>query len=441
MVQTVTITQQLDANLDWSTFQFGDLGFGTFIVPVPPGRTSFRTRVDATATLGIVVDVVASFNFQTGLITWTFTALDPQTLDLPIDPMVGFLPPNDNPPAGQGFVTYTVRPKAGLITGTRINAQGTVVFDNDAPLDTPLLYNTIDSGPPTSSVTPLPATSATSLTVSWSGSDDPGGSGIAYYDIYVSDNNGPFTLWLGQTTQTSAVYTGMAGHTYGFYSVATDNVGNREATPPRAEATTTVGTTTVIMWINAAGGDWDTPSNWDLGRVPGQGDDVVINIAGITITHALARADAMHSLTSQAFISLSAGSLSIGGPSVINATFTISGGTLFLIDATLDGSGTLVNQGTVVAQGSSGIYVPFTTAVNSTLEVLGSSSGTTLTVANGFTNNGLIELTSTGAAAPATLTLTTGTLTNAAGANINCLAGAGGQPGHPQRCCRQHLYA
>src|SRR5271157_2427801 len=49
--------------------------------------------------------------------------------------------------------------------------------------------NTIDADPPTSTVASLPATEAsTSFTVSWSGQDDPGGSGIASYDIYVSDN-------------------------------------------------------------------------------------------------------------------------------------------------------------------------------------------------------------------------------------------------------------
>jgi hypothetical protein len=50
--QTVTMTEQLDPSLDWSTFQFGDIGFGGVTISVPPGRTSFSTRVDATATLG-----------------------------------------------------------------------------------------------------------------------------------------------------------------------------------------------------------------------------------------------------------------------------------------------------------------------------------------------------------------------------------------------------
>jgi hypothetical protein len=239
--QSVTVTEQLDPNLDWSTFQFGDFGFGTTVVPVPPGRTSFSTRVDATATLGVFVDVSASFILQTGLITWTFTSLDPRTLDLPIDPLAGFLPPNTNAPAGQGFVTYTVNPRTALTTGTKINAQATVVFDNNAPIDTALRFNTVDSGVPTSSVNPLPATTpTTNFTVSWSGSDDKGGAGIASYDVYVSDNSRAFRPFVTDTTQTSATFNGVNGHTCGFYSVATDNVGNRQTTPTAPQATTTV---------------------------------------------------------------------------------------------------------------------------------------------------------------------------------------------------------
>jgi RHS repeat-associated protein len=36
----VQVTQQLDPNLHWSTFQFGDVGFGNFTVHVPPGAST-----------------------------------------------------------------------------------------------------------------------------------------------------------------------------------------------------------------------------------------------------------------------------------------------------------------------------------------------------------------------------------------------------------------
>jgi RHS repeat-associated protein len=238
--QMVRITQQLDSNLDWSTFQLGEFSFAGYSVQVPPGRTEYSTRIDARDTLGLFVDVTGGIDLLTGLATWTFTTIDPATLDLPSTPFVGFLPPDTNPPEGEGFVMYSVKPKATDPTGTVVNAQASVVFDTNPAMLTEPVFNTIDAGAPTSSVTPLPAaTSSLSFPVSWSGSDDPGGSGIATYTIYVSADNGPFQPWIVDTTQTRAVYTAQSGsHTYAFSSQATDNVGHVE--PPHATADTTI---------------------------------------------------------------------------------------------------------------------------------------------------------------------------------------------------------
>src|SRR5262249_54986612 len=80
----------------------------------------------------------------------------------------------------------------------------------------------LDTPPPTSTVNSLTSISPATFTVSWSGQDNPGGSGLASYQVYVSDNNSTFTLWQPATTQTSASFTGQDGHTYAFYSVASD---------------------------------------------------------------------------------------------------------------------------------------------------------------------------------------------------------------------------
>lgn len=84
----------------------------------------------------------------------------------------------------------------------------------------------------------LPVFSSVSFTLVWSGSDSTG-SGIATYDIYVSRDGGAYTPYLRNTTETSTTYTGTAGHTYRFYSIATDNVGNVQDTPSAAQASTT----------------------------------------------------------------------------------------------------------------------------------------------------------------------------------------------------------
>src|SRR5271166_6436224 len=77
-----------------------------------------------------------------------------------------------------------------------------------------------------------------------------------------------------------------------------------------------------ISWINPSGGNWDTASNWSGGKVPTLQDDVVINTTGIDITHSSPTADSVHSLTSRAAITLSAGSLQVNAPSSITSNLS-----------------------------------------------------------------------------------------------------------------------
>ncbi len=109
----------------------------------------------------------------------------------------------------------------------------------------------VDTTPPTSSVTAVSSFSPGSFTVFWSGADNTGGSGIATYSVFVSDNGGAFVPLETNTTLTSTTYTGQDGHTYGFYSIATDNVGNIQPTPSSAQATTKVDTTPPTSRVTA----------------------------------------------------------------------------------------------------------------------------------------------------------------------------------------------
>jgi RHS repeat-associated protein/uncharacterized repeat protein (TIGR01451 family) len=240
--QDVTVTQQVDPNLDWSTFELGSFGFGPVNVSVPPGLTQYQTTVAYQNPDGssLNVQVALDFNVQTGLLTITFTSLDPLTGLAPAGVFDGFLPPDDKNGIGEGYVQYTIRPKDGLATGTTITQQASVVFDINPPITTNAAVNTIDTTAPTSSMAALPATETSpSFTLHWSGSDGKG-SGIASYDIFVSDNGGPFAQVLTGTNLTSTTFAGQVGHTYGFYCVATDNVGFIEAAPNHAQATTKV---------------------------------------------------------------------------------------------------------------------------------------------------------------------------------------------------------
>jgi subtilase family serine protease len=225
-VHQLKITQQLDADLDWRTFRVGDFGWGDLHFRVPENRSFYSERIDLTETLNIFVDVTAGINIATGEAFWTLTAIDPETGDIETEPLKGFLPPDDNG-SGQGFVNYTTKPRSNSPTGTVIDAQARIIFDNNEPIDTPTIFNTIDSGKPSSFITQLPATTEeTNFQVSWSGQDEEGGSALAGFTVYVSDNGQAFTPWLQNTTVTEATFIGQAGHTYAFYSLAHDNAGN-----------------------------------------------------------------------------------------------------------------------------------------------------------------------------------------------------------------------
>ncbi|MCC7349479.1 MAG: hypothetical protein IT446_02825 [Phycisphaerales bacterium] len=232
----VTITQTLDSDLDLSTFAFGDMGFGSTHVTVPPGRQTFTTTVPLSGTLR--VDITANLDIPTRTLSWTFTSIDPATGDDPIDPFSGFLPPDAAAGQGQGFVNYTIRAAANSPTATVIDAQASIVFDTNAPLATPAIVNTIDAGPPVSSIVALPAQIPTSYLIQAAGTDDAGGSGIGFYDFYVSTDGGPFERFASAVPTSSTLFQGVSGHTYGFYSIATDNVGNVEPSKSAAEATT-----------------------------------------------------------------------------------------------------------------------------------------------------------------------------------------------------------
>lgn len=180
----------------------------------------------------------------------TLQAIDPDTGTFPENPLVGILYPEDGTGRGMGSINYSIRPLPGLPSGTVIENRAHIVFDLNDPIDTPLVRNTVDAAAPTSHVEPLPTSqTATTLTLNWGGSDDANGSGIAAYDIYVAVDSNPFALWLEQTTTTTATATVQPGHTYSFYSVATDNVGRREAAPAIAQTSIFI---LPLSWKNPA---------------------------------------------------------------------------------------------------------------------------------------------------------------------------------------------
>lgn len=241
-VQVLTVTDQLDpTKVDLATFALGAMSFGNQLVPVSPGVQQFTGGVDLRPAQNLIVIIDAGVDLDTGLVHWTFTSVDPTTMQLTTDPDAGFLPPNVTPPEGDGSVSFTVKPKPGLPAGATICNGASIIFDVNDPIVTPTWCNGFDETPPTTAVTSASVDDAcdTGIDVAWSGSD--AGAGVIFYSVYVSANGGPFTLWQDATTATSATFAGTSGNTYAFYSVGSDTLGNTEAAPATADVTRTLG--------------------------------------------------------------------------------------------------------------------------------------------------------------------------------------------------------
>ncbi|HLK66557.1 MAG TPA: SBBP repeat-containing protein [Bryobacteraceae bacterium] len=243
--QQVIVTQPLGASVNLATLALPLIsipnGSINIQVLIPPGSfnpaagiNEFMTNVDLRPTESLLVNVEAKLDLTTQTLTWTFKSIDPTTGLPPFNPLVGFLPPG----AGAN-VSFSVTPKPGIANGTQVSDQATVVFDGQTPMSTQTWVNTIDNKPPVSRVAALPvASTCPSFRIGWSGNDL--GSGLQGFTVYVSDNGGAFTSWLSNTTATAGTFSGSVGHTYAFYTIATDLTGNVEAVKTFPEASTTL---------------------------------------------------------------------------------------------------------------------------------------------------------------------------------------------------------
>jgi len=238
--QQVVVTDSIDGTkLNLGSLRLGPIIVGNHVITPPPFSTQFSGDIDLRPDQDLIARITASLNSQTGVLTWRFASIDPATGEPTTDPLAGLLPPNVSPPAGQGSIYFELMPNQDIVSGSQIQNQATIVFDENAPIATNVWVNTIDTGTPTSQMHSSPETErAPSFQIGWSGTDAD--SGTKNFTIFSSDNGGPFRPFLRDSATTSATFLGESGHTYGFYSLAQDQAGNFESAKDQAEATTTV---------------------------------------------------------------------------------------------------------------------------------------------------------------------------------------------------------
>jgi hypothetical protein len=161
----------------------------------------------------------------------------------------------------------------------------------------------------------------------------------------------------------------------------------------------------VDTWVNGAGGDWDTASNWSLG-IPGPSTDVSLpQIAGngYVVTHTTSTQDAVLDLSTDpaVTINVSNGQLqtNTGNIGILNVsatgTFFLNTGSLTAVNVSLASGGTFLVEGGSMPSTTMN-FQALTMSTGSTLMVqaivsLGDAVNATLTTPS-FSNNGTIDV-------------------------------------------------
>ncbi len=132
-----------------------------------------------------------------------------------------------SPPGGTNVTATFVLPLADAADGTySLIAK---VIDVADKMDSTTLLLGLDSTPPTGAFAVGPDTSSAPLfNVHWSTGEDQGSGLSGRYRLYVQDNGAAWQVWLEETTELSATFSGVHAHTYGFEAVTWDRLGNAE---------------------------------------------------------------------------------------------------------------------------------------------------------------------------------------------------------------------
>ncbi|MDD5064328.1 MAG: PEP-CTERM sorting domain-containing protein [Phycisphaerae bacterium] len=181
---------------------------------------------------------------------------------------------------------------------------------------------------------------------------------------------------------------------------------------------------TTYTWDSVVSGNWDNSVLWDPDGIPDDtADTATINAMGGAYTVSLNISPTLSNFTlDSADATLSAVSKTL---TVEDSALLLDGNVLWQSSTWADdGAGTLNNSANMTVRGTSAINTN-TFAQNGQLTIQGFyANHAALTVANGFTNSGTINLDSIDGAYQSRLNVTSGTLTNEGQININ--EGTGG---------------
>ncbi len=230
----IVIKDHIDGNTHkLSSFGATGIKIGNKYMPLD-GEKQFVKTMDLRPELNVVAEVALTYNENTGDAQWIINSLDPMTMELSTDPAVGALPVNLNG-EGTAEVYFSIDLQNGLTDGNEITNEATIIFDEEAPINTPVWKNIIDDILPSSHITNIENNEDHTISVSISASDNR--SLPWQYDVYakLSDSEKWNRVAVGIPVDQKANIGFEIAGTYDFYSVVTDYAGNTEEKEPVVE--------------------------------------------------------------------------------------------------------------------------------------------------------------------------------------------------------------
>lgn len=232
----VEIKDTLDSKLfDLASFAPTDIKIGDKTEYLD-GTPNFVKTIDMRPDINAIAQVEGKYDQSKGIATWTFTSLDPMTMEPTDDVMQGFLPVNYDGVSGIGEVSYNISLKDKFADGTEIPNRASIVFDTNDPIMTPVWTNTVDAVSPTSHVLSIEKRNDSILTVKVEGDDER--SGVWKYEVYAQYGKDDPWWKIGECAADSAQvdFRCYNGIDYGFCVLATDSAGNVESKELAREA-------------------------------------------------------------------------------------------------------------------------------------------------------------------------------------------------------------
>jgi len=238
--QTIIIRDTIDKNVfDINSITFTSFKIGSYIYYFPEGTNNINKFFDFKNKANCILNLKTNIDTTSGVITWTFKALDIETLEFEkLNPLYGFLHPNDKTNRGQGLVSFEIDFINNHDANIDIKNRADIFFDENKSILTPYWVIKKDNLAPNSRVLNIPLNSHNNnIPIYWEAKDS---SEIKEIEVFISRNNIVYTLWQKSISDSSSIFNGKKDSTYYFFTIATDIVGNKETKSNIYDTKTTI---------------------------------------------------------------------------------------------------------------------------------------------------------------------------------------------------------